>query len=756
MATKNFKGFQLITLTKFNTADFRKDNDTLYFVRTRDDKSDGFLYFNGKKYGTAEDAKAALITRYGDIKIGKKDATIAEYVAEQLKDIKGVTKTDFDAVKAESAANKAAIEKLNGAEDAEGSVAKAVKDAKTSLVGTATEGYQTLGELETKIKDEASRADAAEKKNATAAADAKTAADNAQKAADAKVATVSGENAINVDSTTATAPKVSLVLDPDRGNVELSQSTAGLKATVEIPAATVTGVKAGDKVLALKGTELTSTISLSVDAIAGEDGKKYIRLKGIDGADLGKIDTADFVKDGMLNGSALYTATAATGTVTINGEAYDIAGLTAKHTYIVLVWNTDAAKDAMAIDVTSLIDIYTAKADGGLVLENHAFSVDTTKIATKESVDKLNATHARVGGEGADKENFKTVAAEVKAGIEGIAEASVASAEGGDVKVTVTTKAGSVSAVAVDASVLAGKVSANDAAIKAEADTARKAEEANAAAITTLNGDESTPGSVSKKIKDALDAGAVTLEVKDNDRYLGVSATTGANGTVYTLASKEDAINSAIKAEADKVKVSVTNGTYVKGSVDEATGRVITLSEKVQAVADADADVPEKKGLAEASDVKAYVDGKVSGKNVTAEGESGDTALVSASADTNNVTVWATDKLKNAVTKAETSVQSVNGQTSSAVTLTGDDIATDQNVGGSTPATVNAVLADIYTKLGVVVKADGETIIEDTATHKLSVNLEAKETAQANGHVALEHGKDGLYGVMYYSGDDAE
>lgn len=740
MATKNFKGFQLITLTKFNKADFRKDNDTLYFVRTRDDKSDGFLYFNGKKYGTAEDAKAALITRYGDIKIGEKDATIAEYVAEQLKDIKGVTKTDFDAVKAESAANKAAIEKLNGAEDAEGSVAKAVKDAKTSLVGTATEGYQTLGELETKIKDEASRADAAEKKNATAAADAKTAADKAQEAADAKVASVGVEGAI-VKTGEATTPTIGLKLAEDQGNVVLSQEN-GLKAQIDLSAFGVKGVATGEKVISVSEGLLSSTLSLKYDSVA-----KKINLygKAEDETNLiSSIDATDFIKDGMLKSAELKVF------------AEKIDEIHPAGTYIVLTWNDDAQSGPMYINVTSLIDVYTAKANGGLVLEDHAFSVDTTKIATKESVDKLNATHAKVGGEGADKENFKTVAAEVKAGIEGIAEASVASAEGGDVKVTVTTKAGSVSAVAVDASVLAGKVSANDAAIKAEADTARKAEEANAAAITTLNGDESTPGSVSKKIKDALDAGAVTLEVKDNDRYLGVSATTGANGTVYTLASKEDAIESAIKAEADKVKVSVTNGTYVKGSVDEATGRVITLSEKVQAVADADADVPEKKGLAEASDVKAYVDGKVSGKNVTAEGESGDTALVSASADTNNVTVWATDKLKNAVTKAETSVQSVNGQTSSAVTLTGDDIATDQNVGGSAPATVNAVLADIYTKLGVVVKADGETIIEDTATHKLSVNLEAKETAQANGHVALEHGKDGLYGVMYYSGDDAE
>lgn len=740
MATKNFKGFQLVSSAWFgqNT----KDKDTLYFVRTRGEQNggtDGFLYFNGKKYGTAEDAKAALITRYGDIKIGEKDATIAEYVAEQLKDIKGVTKTDFDAVKAESAANKAAIEKLNGAEDAEGSVAKAVKDAKTSLVGTATEGYQTLGELETKIKDEASRADAAEKKNATAAADAKTAADKAQEAADAKVASVGVEGAI-VKTGEATTPTIGLKLAEDQGNVVLSQEN-GLKAQIDLSAFGVKGVATGEKVISVSEGLLSSTLSLKYDSAA-----KKINLygKAEDETNLiSSIDATDFIKDGMLKSAELKVF------------AEKIDEIHPAGTYIVLTWNDDAQSGPMYINVTSLIDVYTAKANGGLVLEDHAFSVDTTKIATKESVDKLNATHAKVGGEGADKEDFKTVAAEVTAGIEGIVEASKTG--GTDVKVTVTTKAGSVSAVAVDASVLAGKVSANDAAIKAEADTARKAEEANAAAITTLNGDESTTGSVSKKIKDALDASAVTLEVKDNDRYLGVSATTGANGTVYTLASKEDAINSAIKAEADKVKVSVTNGTYVKGSVDEATGRAITLSEKVQAVADADANVPEKKGLAEASDVKAYVDGKVSGKNVTAEGESGDTALVSASADTNNVTVWATDKLKNAVAKAETSVQSVNGKASSAITLTGADIATDQKVGASENATVNAVLADIYTKLGVVVKADGKTI-KEAADHTLSVNLETKtESTVAAGHVALEHGEDGaLYGVMYYSGDDAE
>lgn len=703
MATKNFKGFQLVALATFNGAGFTKDKDTLYFVRTNEAKSDGFLYFNGKKYGTAEDVKEALTKKYGDLKIGEKNATIAEYVAEQLKDIKGVTKTDFDAVKAESAANKAAIDRLNGAEDAEGSVAKAVKDAKTLLVGDAAEGYNTLGKLEDKIQEEASTARAAEKANKEAAAAAKTAADNAQATADAKVASVTakdGETAIEVDNTTATTPKISLKLDND-GNVKFVQTAKGLKGSVKIPEATVTGVKADDKVLALDGTELTSTISLSIDATAGDDGKKYIRLKGIGGADLGKIDTADFVKDGMLDSAELVT---------------NPSGQT-EGTYIKLTWNTDGGKDPMYINVTSLIDIYTA--GNGLNLNGHEFSVNFDVAATKASVDTV-----------ADR---------------------VSTLEG---------KVGSPKVGETLATGLFKDVADNKAAIEAETTRAQGAEQANANAITILNGDSGVTGSVDQKIKTALEAGAVTLEVKDNDAYLGVtSATTAGKGTVYTLASKEAAINDAIKNAADAVKVSVINGTYVKGSVDEA-GRVITLSEKVQAVAAADANVAEKKGLAEASDVKNYVDQKVSDKNVAASGETGDTALVSASASGNTVTVATTQKLKDAVAKAESSVQSVNGVQGTAVTLKATDIEVGAGVSGQTEtATVNAVLADIYSKIGAVkVSSEKKTITVDEKTGRIiDVNRQTVTAAQQAGHVALECGNDGaLYGVMYYSGDDVD
>lgn len=674
MAQLAFKGIQLVKKATFESADFTKDKSILYFVRTNENMTDGYMQLNGKKYGTGAD----VIAKYGELD----NKTIAQYVKDYVATEIGKVNSAATELGKKVAANATAIETING--EGEGSIKKALSDAKGYTDTAKTDIIGTVDDASTADTIKGAKKGVEEAKDA--AAKAKTAADNAQKAADAKVATVSGENAINVDSTTATAPKVSLVLDPAQGNVKLSQSAAGLKAEVEIPAATVTGVKTGDKVLALEGTKLTSTISLSVDATAGEDGKKYIRLKGIDGADLGKVDTADFVKDGMLKDAKYSTAT---------------------HK-ITLTFNTDSGKEAIELDLNDLVNVY--KAGNGLALATDGtFSINTDITATKDSVDKVAGRVA-----------------------------------------TLESKVGSAAVGETAATGLYKDIADNKSAIAAEKDRAINAEQANANAIATLNGDDTVVGSVDKKIKDALEAGAVTLEVKDNDAYLGItSATTEGKGTVYTLASKEAAINKAIKDAADAVKVSVTNGTYVKGSVD-AAGRVITLSETVQDVETSSADA---KGLAEASDVKAYVDGKVSSKNVTATGDT----YVSATADANKVTVAATEALKTAVTKANSAVQSVNGKSGSAVELSGADIKTNQKVGENATATVNAVLADIYTKLGVAVKADKKTI-KEADDHTLSVNLETKtDETVAAGHVALEHGTDGaLYGVMYYSGDDAE
>ena len=688
MAVENAKLFKGLQFVKASTFTGTPENNVLYFVRPdnpSDKKTDGYLQFNGKKYGTGEDAIAAVKAFYGELKIGENHATIAEYVKSVL-DAGAVTLQVQDSdkylgVTSATTQDKGTVYTLaSNAGAIEGAITSAVTDAKTALVGDEATA-DTIKHAE-KLANDAAAAVTREKERAEGI-EAQLRTD-----VDAKVKSVVGTDTV-VATTTEHAVSVSLKTS-DKGNVKFTQDTDGLSANVTIPAATVTGVKADDKVLALDGTELTSTISLSIDAAAGEDGKKYIRLKGIDGADLGKIDTADFVKDGMLQNAEYSTDT---------------------HK-ITLTFNTDAGKEAIELDLRDLVNVY--KAGNGLALApDGTFSINTDITATKESVDAV-------------------------AGRVTTLEGKVGSADAGEGVATGLFKA----------------VADNKAAIAAEATTARAAEKANADAIATLNGDVNVTGSVDKKIKDALDKGAVTLEVKDTDAYLGVtSAKTETGGTVYTLASKETEINKAIKDAADAVKVSVTNGTYVKGSVDKA-GRAITLSEKIQAVASADASTAETKGLAEASDVKAYVDGKVSGKNVSATGDT----LVSASAANNKVTVAATEALTTAVAKANSAVQSVNGVSGTAVTLDATNIEVGAGVGEKpSTAKVNAVLADIYTQLGMAVKADGTTI-KELAEHKLSVNLETKtEQTVAAGHIALEHGEDGaLYGVMYCLGDDAE
>ena len=143
MATKNFKGFQLVTKAQFEALGTNKDLNTLYFVRTSGEKgkgTDGFLYFNGKKYGTGAD----VITKYGELN-GK---TISAYVADEIAKVN----TAAGELGKKVDANTTAIGIINGTGD--GSIKKAVSDAKTELIGDAAEGYNTLGKLEDKIQAE--------------------------------------------------------------------------------------------------------------------------------------------------------------------------------------------------------------------------------------------------------------------------------------------------------------------------------------------------------------------------------------------------------------------------------------------------------------------------------------------------------------------------------------------------------------------------------------------------------------------------
>lgn len=167
------------------------------------------------------------------------------------------------------------------------------------------------------------------------------------------------------------------------------------------------GKALNDKITTLDGrvTDLDDKIDTSVsDAVTDLDleyvsASKQLKLKNSNG-DISTIDVSAFVKDGMISGQALYKATAATGTVTINETAYSLSGLTAGHTYIVIVWNTDAGKDPMTIDVTTLIDVYTE--GDGLKLENNKFTVvvdpDSEKLVDGTVVLTVSSKGLKIAG----------------------------------------------------------------------------------------------------------------------------------------------------------------------------------------------------------------------------------------------------------------------------------------------------------------------------------------------------------------------
>lgn len=122
--------------------------------------------------------------------------------------------------------------------------------------------------------------------------------------------------------------------------------------------------------------ELAGDIAALEDYVEGistiiykaENGKTYLGLRDEDGLVIGEdIDAAAFVKDGMLSAASFDTATKE----------------------LVLTWNTDAEKEVVRVPVGTLVDVYTAAADSGIVLDDHEFSIDYNKVASKQSVDDL-------------------------------------------------------------------------------------------------------------------------------------------------------------------------------------------------------------------------------------------------------------------------------------------------------------------------------------------------------------------------------
>lgn len=132
---------------------------------------------------------------------------------------------------------------------------------------------------------------------------------------------------------TAQTPIVGIKLDPTQGNVTLSLGANGLKAEDTTALRDVTG----QNFIKKNGTNVEGHLNLTYNTET-----KKINLEGFDSSVIASIDATAFIKDGMINTVELVT----------DPESHSPG------TYLVITFNTDAGKDAIYLDVSSLIDLY--------------------------------------------------------------------------------------------------------------------------------------------------------------------------------------------------------------------------------------------------------------------------------------------------------------------------------------------------------------------------------------------------------------
>lgn len=158
----------------------------------------------------------------------------------------------------------------------------------------------------------------------------------------------------------------------------------------------------------------------------------------------------DFIKDSFLDGTALITATATSQKVTINGTSYTITGLTVGQTYIVFAWISQDGKAAQALNVTTLIDTYTA--GDGLTLSNNKFSVKAVApIVVGTSGVQLKHNDTLVEGDGGLGVNQTGVESWIDTKINAL-DANPEGSSSQGIKVQVTQTNGKVSGVSVSQS----------------------------------------------------------------------------------------------------------------------------------------------------------------------------------------------------------------------------------------------------------------------------------------------------------------
>lgn len=154
-------------------------------------------------------------------------------------------------------------------------------------------------------------------------------------------------------------------------------------------------INSGDKVLSQDTNGLSATLSIAYDSSS-----RKLQLKGNNDNLINEIDATAFVKDGMLNDTAVFTASATTQSITFSGSrnTHEYSGLTKQHHYLAFEFKISSGESSSynyeILDATDIIDVYNN--GNGLELTDHTFSV---KLAQgSENFLKVDGNGVKLSG----------------------------------------------------------------------------------------------------------------------------------------------------------------------------------------------------------------------------------------------------------------------------------------------------------------------------------------------------------------------
>lgn len=177
------------------------------------------------------------------------------------------------------------------------------------------------------------------------------------------VIAVSGTQALAAVAKTGTAADVTITDTNDK--ITATTVEGALEELVTSISNNNVTIKSGEKVLSF--TENTKELSstLTIDIEKGTDNKEYIVLKGINSAEVSKVDASAFVKDGMITSVAWKKD----GDVDTN--------------ILLITWNTDADKTPTTteVDMSKFIDTYTSGNETALTVEGYVITPNTGAVA---------------------------------------------------------------------------------------------------------------------------------------------------------------------------------------------------------------------------------------------------------------------------------------------------------------------------------------------------------------------------------------